>query len=537
MSITYQQAKRIRKTGFLDLMSDQLMYEKKIGTAISKTISLKARGRAMGLTQYFDPLNIARMMTFGSSIGPALLGHLTGRDPRDIQYFSKRYKPIHERKKTGDRLSKMGGSDMDVGSNIVLSKIYKLMSNSYAKDIDRRELEKNREEEHEMEDERRHKELLEALGNKKPTLIKLNQEKENGIFDSLSSFTKNFGLKFLEMFAMMKGLKLLFKNALVSGIGKVIKWMGKGIISILRLVKSSFFMLVKGIKKTFSLIKILAEALEVVFSNPLIRTALAAVSAADYFKHLQETFRNRWGNLTGKLDEAYLDLEYFRKKYGENSKEYKDQQDRISDLEIAKSDLQLEMNNKVQSFGEANQEAIGKVLKDFGTLGGLLDFDDFGNFDFGDDLISKLENELPSLNISDDLSKIEMNEGSWGNLFNKFNGSSGTSNTSETSDAPSNFNALVDSGRAASGQLQRATVSQPADVTTPDMPATQVESPSVENRTNRLNLKSTPVVPIIENNNNLTTSSDRLPIKRPMPSVRNQERGFMDIIYDNIVVV
>jgi hypothetical protein len=37
MSITYQQAKRIRKTGLMGVFADQLMYEKSVGTAIKKT--------------------------------------------------------------------------------------------------------------------------------------------------------------------------------------------------------------------------------------------------------------------------------------------------------------------------------------------------------------------------------------------------------------------------------------------------------------------------------------------------------------------
>ena len=110
MSITYQQAKRIRKTGLMDLFADQLMYEKKIGTAIKKTISLKTRAKVKGITQYFDPLNIAKVLTFGSSLGPALLGHLMKRDPKDIQYFTGRLKPIRVRD-TASKISKVPGGE------------------------------------------------------------------------------------------------------------------------------------------------------------------------------------------------------------------------------------------------------------------------------------------------------------------------------------------------------------------------------------------------------------------------------------------
>ena len=152
MSITYQQAKRIRKTGTLSLFADQLMYEKKIGTAIKKTLSLKTRGSVMGLTQYLDPLNIAKMMTFGSSLGPALLGHWMKRDPRDIQYFTGRLKPIRER--TGDKLTKLGrgGKQENLeGVSTILRKMYKLLDATHQENVKRLELAKNRSEEHTSE--------------------------------------------------------------------------------------------------------------------------------------------------------------------------------------------------------------------------------------------------------------------------------------------------------------------------------------------------------------------------------------------------
>jgi hypothetical protein len=67
MTITYQQAKRIRKSSLTGLIADQLQYEKKIGTAVKKAISLKTRGTIMGLTQKFDPLNIAKILTFSTN--------------------------------------------------------------------------------------------------------------------------------------------------------------------------------------------------------------------------------------------------------------------------------------------------------------------------------------------------------------------------------------------------------------------------------------------------------------------------------------
>lgn len=148
----------------MSLFADQLMYEKKVTTAIRKTISLKTRGRVMGLTQYLDPLNIAKVMTLGSSLGPALLGHWMGRDPRDIQYFTGRFKPIRER--TGEKITKLSkGAGNIEGVSDVLRKMYKLLSGTHEQNVKRLELNNNLEEERRIEEERRHKELLDVLSN------------------------------------------------------------------------------------------------------------------------------------------------------------------------------------------------------------------------------------------------------------------------------------------------------------------------------------------------------------------------------------
>lgn len=164
MTINYQQAKRIRKVGLMDLFADQLMHEKSIGKAIGKTISLKTQAKIKGFKEHFDPLNIAKKLTFGSSWGPALLGHLMGRDTKDIQYFSGRLKPIRDTSRTGNKITKLpkGGSDSQA-MNSTLRKMYKLLTNTHEQNIRMSELVKNREEENQINDEKRHKELIKAL--------------------------------------------------------------------------------------------------------------------------------------------------------------------------------------------------------------------------------------------------------------------------------------------------------------------------------------------------------------------------------------
>lgn len=169
--LSYQQARRIRKTGFSGILSDQLLYEPTVMGALKRTVSLKLQSKLKGIQEQMDPLAIAKRLTFGSRIGPALLGKLTGRSRKDIEYFTGRLKPIAVR--TGSKkitpLPKEGeqlveGQNVSIGGiNKELLRIYKFLKVSQTADKKRKELTQNFAEEKQMEAERRHQELLKAL--------------------------------------------------------------------------------------------------------------------------------------------------------------------------------------------------------------------------------------------------------------------------------------------------------------------------------------------------------------------------------------
>jgi len=163
MSITYQQARRIRNTKLTDLISDQIIYEKGIAKGIKKGVSLKIRGKIKGITEKFDPLNIAKFLTFGSSLGPAILGNILGRDAKDIQYFSGRFNPIREGRNRAEKIKPLPKEDVVGDLNGILTKMYKLMATTHENELRRKELSDNKMEEMEMEKERRHQEVLNAL--------------------------------------------------------------------------------------------------------------------------------------------------------------------------------------------------------------------------------------------------------------------------------------------------------------------------------------------------------------------------------------
>lgn len=184
-NLDYQIARRIRNTSFADLLSDQLAGDSTIRGAIGKTISLRTQAKIKGIKEKFDPLNIAKFLTGGSSLGPALLGKLTGRSEKDTQYFSGRLRPIRERG-TASRIGREPGIGGSEGVNEMLRKIYYLMQITRESDLERSDRELNFDEEKKLEAEKRHKELLKALSNLTKGNLTVTEEKSNrGLLDSL----------------------------------------------------------------------------------------------------------------------------------------------------------------------------------------------------------------------------------------------------------------------------------------------------------------------------------------------------------------
>jgi hypothetical protein len=162
--LNYQQARQVRKSRFSDMFLDQLA-QKDTGVlgAVGKTISLRSQARIKGIKEKFDPLNIVKFMTMGSRFGPALFGKLTGRNQKDIDYFTGRTKSVVGTRNTADKLKKVGGDGDSEGINQQLSKIFSFLKNSRDEDVRLKQLAKNFDEELSMEKEKRHKELINTL--------------------------------------------------------------------------------------------------------------------------------------------------------------------------------------------------------------------------------------------------------------------------------------------------------------------------------------------------------------------------------------
>ena len=82
--MNYYDAARIRKKGFANLMTDKLTSGQGIVSSLRGTLSDRSKAKSMAMKEKFDPLNIAKFLTGGSNLAPAIVGRLTGRSKEDI---------------------------------------------------------------------------------------------------------------------------------------------------------------------------------------------------------------------------------------------------------------------------------------------------------------------------------------------------------------------------------------------------------------------------------------------------------------------
>jgi len=169
-NLSYQQAKDIRGESFGSMMANRLVAGQGIGESFSKTLSLRTQARVKGFKQAFDPLNFARFMTGGSSLGPALLGKMLGRSKSDIKFFAGK---TRKGRSTADKLGGiLSGEDTELTG--ILYDIETLLQDSIDEDKSQREKEIQFSEEKEIERRKRHRELIEAITGK-PYTGKISQ--------------------------------------------------------------------------------------------------------------------------------------------------------------------------------------------------------------------------------------------------------------------------------------------------------------------------------------------------------------------------
>ena len=164
--MTYQEARRIRNKDYSlgKLITSNIRQGGGVGASIKDAIKEKfdvrtrTKAKITGIKEKFDPLNIAKFLTFGSNVAPAILGRLTGRSKADIANFTGgRAKPYE----TATKIGQVDGDES--GLTDILDKIYTFMKKNQEDDIRHQELQNNHREEELAKDAKRHSDLLKAL--------------------------------------------------------------------------------------------------------------------------------------------------------------------------------------------------------------------------------------------------------------------------------------------------------------------------------------------------------------------------------------
>lgn len=165
----YKTAKDIRSKSFGTLLAEQ---EGGAATSFKKALSQKTQAKMTGLKETFDPMNIAKKMTFGSNFAPAMIGKLFGAKQENINYFTGAKK----KDKIKPLVDGEGVGDMSTPSD-VLGLIYRLMMRmEEEKKIDsERELNYKKEEQKEEDDF--NEELIRAITGRKKTRTQKKAEK------------------------------------------------------------------------------------------------------------------------------------------------------------------------------------------------------------------------------------------------------------------------------------------------------------------------------------------------------------------------
>ena len=197
--MSYQRSRAIRTTSLKDLILDRAVQGRGLGSSIVSSIKDKTIADVKGITEKFDPLNIAT--AFGGSLGGYAFGKLTGRSKDDISYFTGRGARgsfMDSRKNKNPLVTKVGEGEQrpikkGEGLADILARIFNLIKKNSEQVKKRQEITANFEEEKENEKQLRHKELLEAISNigggTATPVGPVKQEK--GMFAKLLAMMKN----------------------------------------------------------------------------------------------------------------------------------------------------------------------------------------------------------------------------------------------------------------------------------------------------------------------------------------------------------
>jgi hypothetical protein len=221
----YREARRTGQISLTNLIARNIAEGEGFGS-VGKAISQKIKARGTRIKEAFDPLNIASMLVGRTKLGTAILGRMMGRSAEDIQYFARKgagrdaaYDPFFARSPRSLQPVRQNESMADI-----YAKLYALIKKQIEEENKRKEINENFREEREMEDERRHKQLLVAIrGKGKATPVA--KKEGGGLLDLIKGLFGQLKSGLLWLFAAVtpliamlgKGLMAIFEAMLAAG--------------------------------------------------------------------------------------------------------------------------------------------------------------------------------------------------------------------------------------------------------------------------------------------------------------------------------
>lgn len=256
----YEIARRVRGRSVKELTIRNIEMGGSIVGSYKSAVGAKFKSAATRLQEKFDPLNYVSML--GSPLTTAILGRLFGRKGSTIRYFNEkqRNRDIHRTNIGAGRVTRLrvGDSTADI-----LAKMYNLMEKDRAESIKRWELESEHNQQRKEEDERRHKELLDAIS--------------KGMYAQTPEKDKSMKEKFEEKLEKLFGTILKPFKAIAEFFGKVLKYIAEtfefvveGILKIIKFVGGIVADIIEGIGTI---------ALKVIeFIGPILEKAFGAIA-------------------------------------------------------------------------------------------------------------------------------------------------------------------------------------------------------------------------------------------------------------------
>ena len=153
----YKEAAKIRESGLLNEVSKKLVAGGGVRESFKGAFKESVKARALGVKETFDPMNLGKKLTFGSPLGAALVGSLTGRSKEDMEYFTGfKAKKVKEPKKP----KKLVGTESS--KELIENLRNAFMENmNYEKAV--RDVRVDNSDKVEEQKEKRHKEVLSVL--------------------------------------------------------------------------------------------------------------------------------------------------------------------------------------------------------------------------------------------------------------------------------------------------------------------------------------------------------------------------------------